>query len=199
MGFPVGAEQCQGICGQGDVPVFGALAAVDMDLEALAIDVGDLQVQGFMEPESQAIDGGEVDLVVQGGGGREEPPDLLHTEDGGETVGGLRAQERERVPVALEDVLIEEANTAVADAHGRWGEAIDVFAVQEVALQLLFRDAVGGFVVELRQQADFPDIGFLRPFALATEVESRNHLLTQWAHEISPFVRRVVGLRRKTS
>ena len=58
-------------------------------------------------------------------------------------VGGLRAQECEGVPVTLEDVLIEEADTAVADAHGRWGEAIDVFAVQEVALQLLFRDAVG--------------------------------------------------------
>ena len=94
MGFPGGAEQRERLGGQGDVPVFGALAAVDMDLEARAIDVGDLQGEGFVEPESQAVDGGEVDLVVQGGGGREEPPDLLHTEDGGEPVGGLRAQER---------------------------------------------------------------------------------------------------------
>ena len=45
-----------------------------------------------------------------------------------------------------------------------------------------------------REQADFPDIGFLRPFAFATEVEGRQHLLTQWAHEISPFVRCVVGV-----
>jgi hypothetical protein len=50
-----------------------------------------LQVKGFMEPEAQAVDGGEVDLVVQGGGGGKEPPDLLHTEDGWKTVGGLRA------------------------------------------------------------------------------------------------------------
>ena len=56
-------------------------------------------------------------------------------------------------------------------------------------LQLLFREAVGGFVVELGQQADFPDRGFLSPFALATEVESHQHLLTQWGHELSPFVR----------
>ena len=70
MSFPVGAEQSEGLFGQRDVPVFGALAAVDMDLEALAIDVGDLEGEGCMEPKSQAVDGGEVDLVVQGCGGR---------------------------------------------------------------------------------------------------------------------------------
>ena len=52
MGFPIGTEQREGIGGQGDVPVFGAFAAVDMDLQALAIDVGDLKVQSFMEPKA---------------------------------------------------------------------------------------------------------------------------------------------------
>jgi hypothetical protein len=170
-----------------------------MDLETLASEVGDLKEEAFVEPEAQARDSGEVRLVVEGGGGREAPLDLLHTEDGGEPVCGLHAKEREGVPVALEDVLVEEADAAVTDAHGRGGEAIDVFPVQEIALQFLFGDAVGGFVVELGQQADFPDIGFLRPFALATELKRGNHLLTQGAHEISPFVRRVVGLQRKTS
>jgi hypothetical protein len=68
------------------------------------------------------------------------------------------------VPVALEDMLREEANTAGADTHGRWGEAVDVCAVQEVALKLLFGDAVGGLVVELSQQADVSDIGLLPKF-----------------------------------
>ena len=189
MGFPVGAEQRERICGQGDVPVLGPLAAVDMDLEALAINVGDLQEEGCLEPETQAVDGGEVDLVVRGGSRREEPPDLLHTEDSWKPVRSLRAQERAGVPVALEDVLVEEANTAIAETHGGWGEAIDGFAVQEIALQLLFGNAVGGCVVELGQQVDFADLGCLGPFAFATEVERRQHLLTQWGHEISPFVR----------
>jgi hypothetical protein len=178
MGFPVGAQQREGVHGQGNVPVFGALAAVDLDLETLAINVGDLKVQGFMEPEAQAIDRSEVDLVVERGGGRQEAPHFLHTEDSGEVVGGLRAPERQRGPVAWEDVLREEANTAGADTHGGWGEAVDVCAVQEGVLQLRFRAAVGGFVVELRQQPDFSDIRCLRPFALAAEVESRDHLLT---------------------
>ena len=64
MGWPGGSQQSQGICGQGDVPVLGALAAVDMDLEALAVNSGDLQGEGFMEPEAHARDGGEVDLSV---------------------------------------------------------------------------------------------------------------------------------------
>jgi hypothetical protein len=151
---------------------------MDMDLKALAIDVRDLKEEGFLEPEAQAIDRGEVDLVVQGGGRFEEPPHLFHTEHGGETVGGLRAEECEGVPVAFEDVLIEEANTAVADTHGRGGEAVDIFAVQEVVLQFRFSNAVGGFVVELRQEADFSDIGLLGALALATELQGSNHLLT---------------------
>jgi hypothetical protein len=178
MGFPIGAEQCQGLFGEGNVAVFGALAAVDMDLEARAIDVGDLEEKSFVEPEAQAVDSREVDLVVQGGGGGEEALDLLHTEDGGEPVGGLWAQECQRGPIAFEDVLIKKADAAVAEAHRSWRQAIDVFAVQEITLEILFGDAVGGFVIELRQETHFPDIGFLRPFAFAAEVEGRDHLLT---------------------
>jgi hypothetical protein len=113
-----------------------------MDLEALAIEVGDLQEEGFMEPQAQAVDGGEGDLVVPGGGGSEEPSDLLHPEDGGETVCGVSANERQSGPVPVQDVLIEEADAAVADAHRSRGEASDVFPVQEVVLQCLFREAV---------------------------------------------------------
>ena len=64
-------------------------------------------------------------------------------------VGGLRAHEREGVPVALEDRLREEAHATIADAHGRGGKAIDVVAVQEGALKFLCSNAVGCFVIEL--------------------------------------------------
>src|SRR5262249_31413217 len=93
VGFPIGAEQSERIFGQGDVPVLGTLPTMDMDLEALPVNIGDLERKGFMEPEAQAIDGSEVDVVVEGGSRLEEPSNLLHTEDGGETVGSLRAQE----------------------------------------------------------------------------------------------------------
>jgi len=151
LGFPVGAQQCERLSGQGDRAVFGALPTVDMDLQALTIDVGNLQEEGFVKPESQAIDRGEVDLVMPGGSRLEDTSDFVKTEDSGEVVRGVRAHERQRRPVAFEDVLIEEANPTVADTHGRGGEAINIFAVQEVVLQLLFGDTVRRCVVELSQ------------------------------------------------
>ncbi len=187
-GFPGGAEQSEGLFGPGDVPVFGARAAVDMALEALAIDGGDVQGEGCMEPESSAGDSGAGDLVVQGGGGREEPPDLLHTEDGGETVGGVRAHEREGVPVARADVLREEAEATRAEAHGRWGEAVDVFPVEEGVLQLLCGEQVGRCAIALSEQAYCTDRGVLGPLSLTTALQCGNHVLTQWGHELSPVV-----------
>ena len=92
------------------------------------------------------------------------------------------------MPITLENVLIEKADATVADAHGSWGEAIDVFAVQEVVLKLLFREQMWRFAIELSQQAYFADIGLLSPFAFATELKRGKHLLTQWGHKRSPFL-----------
>jgi hypothetical protein len=108
---------------------------------------------------------------VQGCGRHEETSDLLGTEEGWEPVLGLRANERQGVPVACEDVLVEESDATGADAHGSWGKAIAVFAVQEVGLKLFFGDHVGRFVVELRQQAYLTDISLLGTLPLATELK----------------------------
>ena len=68
-------------------------------------------------------------MIVQGCCDLEETPDFLGTEDGGETVFALSANERQGMPVTLEDVLVEKPDATVANTHGSWGEAIDVFAV----------------------------------------------------------------------
>ena len=188
-GCPGGAEQQERSCGQGDVPVFGALATMALALAALPSAGRDLQGESRMEPEAPARDGGKGDLVVPGGGRLQEPLDLLHPEDGGEPVGGWRPQECQDGPGALEDVLRATAEATGAETHGRGGEAGDIFPVQAGVLECLCRDAVGGCVGALRQQTDCPDRGCLRPFALATEVESRDHVLTPWGHAMSPCMR----------
>ena len=137
--------------------------------------------------------------MVEGRSRRKDTSACCTTEASGERVGGVRAQEREGVPSACEDVWREDAETTGADAQGSWDEAIDMCPVQEGVWQCLCSDAVRGLMGALSEQASFQDRGFLSPFACATEVEGRQHVLTQWAHKISPFVRRVICLRRKTS
>jgi hypothetical protein len=160
---------------------------------------GDLEEEACVEPEAQTIHGGEGGVRVEGGGRLQASLDRLHTEDGREPVGGVCTQECACGPGTLADVRREEAEATGAEAHGRGGQAIDVLPVQDRALQLLCGEAVGGGVGALRQQADCSDRGCVRPCALAAEVERRDHGLTQGAHGVSPFGRRGVEVRRKTS
>ena len=199
MGCPGGAQQRERLCGQRDRTVLGARAAMALDLEALSVHSGDLQEEGCLEPKAHTRDRGAGDLRVEGCRRLEDTSDFCHTEDSGEMGCGVRAQQRAGVPIACEDVWREDADTAGAEAHGRWGEAIDLLPVQAGVLQCLCSETVRGWMGALREQAYCPDRGCLSPCACATEVEGRKHVLTQWAHELSPCVRRVVRLRRKTS
>jgi hypothetical protein len=187
MGVPGGAEPREGLGGQRDGALFGPLAPRAIDLEALAGDGKALEEEGLMKPAAHARDGGAGDLGLQGGGRLEEPPDLRDPAASGKTVGSRRAEECEGVPVAREDVRRDEAEATGAEAHGRWGEAIAVCAVQARALQLLCGEAVGGWVGALRSQTDCPDRGCLRPFALPAALESREHVLTEGSHTMPCF------------
>ena len=45
--------------------MLGALAAVDMDHHAGAIDIGDFEMESFVQSEAAGVDGGEVGIVVE--------------------------------------------------------------------------------------------------------------------------------------
>src|SRR5437763_13901085 len=105
---------------------------MDMHLETRAIEVGDLQGEGFLEPESEAIDRGEVDLVVARGGGRQEAPDLLKTPHSGETLCIGRAAAWGGVPVALGDVWRGGADRTGGERHGGGGRNVRELAVEAV-------------------------------------------------------------------
>jgi hypothetical protein len=68
VGFPIGPEHSQSVCGQRNLPVLGARASMDLDDHTLRVNVGTLKGEGFVEPESQAVDGGAGDLMGQGCG-----------------------------------------------------------------------------------------------------------------------------------
>jgi hypothetical protein len=142
VGCPVVSSEGEGIWREGDVAVLGPLAPMPVDHEALAVDVRHWEKESCVQSESQARDGGKVHTVMQGWGHAEQATHFLHTEESWEPVCGLRSHEVEELPSALQNVEGEEAEAAVADAYGGWCELIDVFAMQNVVLELGFGDAV---------------------------------------------------------
>jgi hypothetical protein len=111
-----------------------------VDYESLAIDVRKVAKESCVQSESQARDAGAGHTVAQGGGQAEQATHFLPTEDGWEPVCGLRSNEVEALPVTLQNVQGEESDATGADAHGVWCELIDVFAMQNVVLDLGFGD-----------------------------------------------------------
>jgi len=55
VGAPELAEYGEGGGGQDDEAVLGAFAVTDMDVGAFGIDVADVEVEGFTEPETEAV------------------------------------------------------------------------------------------------------------------------------------------------
>jgi len=181
MGFPGEAQELQGVMRQGDRAVLGALAAVDVDHVARAIEIAHLQGKRFVQAQPTAVDGGEVDTIVQGGGGIEKTVHFFQAENSREAVCRFGPNEVEGLPMAPKDVT-------VTDTHGTGRECIDIFSVKQVWLEFLFRDEVRRCAIKLSEQAYLSDRGLLRTFALATELQSGNHLLAQWCHDRPPLL-----------
>jgi hypothetical protein len=182
-----------------DLAVLGARAAVDVAQGARALALAPLPGQRFVPAPPTAGDGGAGDALGEGSGRVEETVHLFQAEASRESVFGLCAHEVEGLPVAFKDVVGEAAESTGAEAHGAWSEAVAMLAVSDLVLPCLCREKARRLAGALSQQAYRTDRALLRALALATELERRDHVLTQRGHEIAPFVRRVVCLRRKTS
>src|SRR5882672_2879813 len=94
-----------------------------------AVDVTPLQVERCVEAPSTAVEGGEGGASVQGRQGLEEALDLGSAENGRKALFGLSAHDLQGFPVASQDLLGEETESAIPEAHGAWREAIDVFSM----------------------------------------------------------------------
>ncbi len=85
-------------------------------------------------------------------------------------------------------MLIEEANSAIADPHGIGGPVINVFSVEKIVLEFLLGDQIGGFAIELGQHADGAGVGLLSSFPFAVELKSLDRsVIPLCLHDTSPF------------
>lgn len=143
---------------------------------------------GLLESQAAGVDGGEEDIVVAGGDAGEDGSDLFLAKDGGESVFGLGSEDPEDVPVPMEDMLIEELDAAIADAHGLGRPFAEVLAVKEVVLEFLFGDQLWALAVELGEHTNGASVSLLGAFPFAIELEGLDHCVVPICHHVSsPF------------
>ena len=90
---------------------------MDMDHHAGGIDIGDFQVETFMESQAAGIDGGKIGVILECFDLGKNGSDFFNAKNGRESSLILGSEDSENVPVSLEDVFVEEADSAIADAH----------------------------------------------------------------------------------
>ena len=90
---------------------------MNMNQAARRVDVTDLQVQSFVEPQAHRIDGPEVDEHSLSGGLRDQRVNLSDGEDFGERVDVLQFEHFDDVPVSLAGVGKEEFHTGEGNAE----------------------------------------------------------------------------------
>jgi hypothetical protein len=118
VGPPIASEQMEGGLRERDIAILGTLAAVDMDHHAAGVDVGDFEMESFMKPQAAGVDGREIDIIVESLDLGKNASDFIDAENGWKASFGLGSKDSEDVPIALEDMFVEEANSTIADAHG---------------------------------------------------------------------------------
>jgi hypothetical protein len=188
VGYPIVAEQVEGGLGEREVAIFGALATVDMDHHAGGVDIGDFEMESFVKSQAAGVYSREIGIVLEGFDAGQNASDFFHAKDGRQSSFILGSEDSENVPVALEDVLVEEAYPAIADPHSIGRPLIRVFPVEEIVLKLLLSNEIGGLAVELDEHAQGPCIGLLRALPFAVDLKGLDHsFIPLCLHDASPF------------
>ncbi len=66
VGDPIAAQQVESGLRESEVTILGALAAVDMDHHAGAIDIGDFEMESFVKSQAAGVYGGEIGIILGG-------------------------------------------------------------------------------------------------------------------------------------
>lgn len=118
MRHPIAAKQRIGELRQRDIAVLGAFAPVDVDHLPRPVDIGDFQKQPFLQAETAGIDGHQIDVVVEGGDFGQDLFDFFAGKHGGQTLLPLGPGQEQKMPLPLQDMLEEELDAGMTDAHG---------------------------------------------------------------------------------
>ena len=112
MRFPEIPEDLKSSEGQRDVPVLVSLSTMDVNEHSIGIDVRNLEVGTFLEPEPEGVHDGETGFMMGELDQVQDFSNFVDTEDHGEGFLLFGSDELESGPFSLEGVGEEELDTA---------------------------------------------------------------------------------------
>ena len=171
MRYPVFSKQSKRVLGKGQESVLRPLAAMDMDLHSLAVDIGYLEKETFLEPQSEGIHREKVRVVMKCSYFRKNSENLLPAQDAGQAFFRLSFEKFEDVPVFFQDIQIEKLDSAIAYFQRARRPFIFIAPMEKIVFQLLFGDLSRFLAVKFDQLAHGSGIHMLSGVASPAELE----------------------------
>ena len=183
--LPVVAQCMQQRLRQRDVAVLGSLAAMDVHHHPLRINVPHLQVQRLFQPQSQGIDGPEVDGHPPGGAAVDDLMDLINGQHFRQSLRLLDLHPGQRLPVPPTGAGIEKLDAVEAHPQRAAGKGLvilqiqEILPLQEILPQLILGNLVGRTLAEVGQLPHGPQIAFMSPLRHPSQMQILTHPLVQ--------------------
>jgi hypothetical protein len=168
----------------GEMLYVGSLAPVDMDHATSGIDVADLEVEPFLHPQAERVDGPEVNGHPLGVGGLDNLEDLLASDDLGERLDVLQFHLLQGLPIAFAGSRVEELDSRVGDPQGAVGVMEIILHVEKESPELVLGDLVRRGLAEVGQFADGPQVPVVRSLAHSAQVEVFGHAGVEGTGEV---------------
>ena len=182
MTNPILAKQFQSPHRQRDIPILSAFPLPEVNHPARAIDILNLKMSSFQEPQTTGINRREASPITLQPDEAENPTNLLRAQDDRKLLFASRANKVENGEVSLESVLEEKLDTAKSNGDAAAGVFLDILEIEEILSKLFLRDQIWGFVKVLRELSNGLDVAFLGTFRKAPELKSLDHLLSKFSH-----------------
>lgn len=171
MRYPVFSEQSKRVLGKGQESILCPLAAMDMDLHPLAVDIGYLEAESLLEPQSEGIHREKVSVVMECFYLGQNSENLLPAQDAGQAFFSLGFEKFEDMPVFLEDVFIEKPDSTIANFQRARSPFIYIAPVEKIILELPFTDLGRFFIAKFDQLPHGSGVHVLRGVTSSGELE----------------------------
>jgi len=147
MGDPILAQHFQDGFWQGNIAVFSAFPMADVQQEAVAVDVGDLQVQSFLQAQPTSIDRVQAGSVVLAAYAPQDTAHFGYAEHNWQFLLPGWAHQLEGFPFPAQSILEEELDPAQGKRTGAACSMFFVLEEQKILTQFFFVDLVWRFMV----------------------------------------------------